>query len=289
MPAKQFVARWMLVTFCLTASVSAQTISHEEEVVRSTYAALSFLCGLPPVTDAAIEQRQDRFVGQAQLERDVALATPVFELSNFRTGDLASISGEKWRDYIAVPAGQVLYTSKRQKYFNDNGRNHEWSEEQAQWKNAPEISADEAEKMLQKSVGEIALMGRETFTVPAIYTRYAAFHVSLAYQGKTVSYKAIFFFGRDGAGREVVAPQDLIGGGQGIWDALDQSAHPAGLLQSKLRDTPAVDHWVQASRMQDEVCSARRADLCCAGGRCGLREAAVRRDLARPLPEPPAR
>jgi hypothetical protein len=103
----------VLSLVCSALNTSAQSMSHEEEVVRNAYARFSFLCGLPPVTNAGTAQLADTKIDAAKLEASVANATPLYELSDFQTGSIASIANEPWGSFVTAPlppsqGGEVL-------------------------------------------------------------------------------------------------------------------------------------------------------------------------------------
>jgi hypothetical protein len=256
--------------------------SHEEEVVRSTYGTLSFLCGLPPVTHAAM---RNEYISQDALNKEQASVTPMFTLADFQVGSIQSIASINWGDMVSVPPkGAALRgTSTAQEYFNDNGKEAKWNTAHVQWINDTSYTPDRIAAIDALDVGQAVALGSTEWTTPATYTSYASFAVTVSFQGQVVGpYKAVFFFGHDKTGKEVIAPQDAVVG-QLLWGALHVTAYPSELLKSKLREQPAVDKWIKANRATSQ-CSKARADLCCAGGRCALPDASVARDLAVPLP-----
>jgi hypothetical protein len=272
----------------------SQPVSHEEEVVRSAYATLSFLCGLKPVTKAALAQIHQDYVGKKKLDQDVADATPVYELSDFHVGTIASVANVRWNDLISVPAlGPILDGSSASDGYHWTGSgpqdpdwNAEWHEMTVHWGTDTRYTPERIAMDQKFTVGEAAKLGSRELTVPATYSRYAAFTVRVQFQGKSLGpYHALFLFGRGEQGQEVVAPQDAIGASeQLLWYALEETAYPSDLLKSKLREQPLLARWIQDNRMPMDRCSRVRADLCCADGKCGLPEASVTRDLAVHLP-----
>ncbi len=121
-------------------------------------------------------------------------------------------------------------------------------------------------------------------SVPVNFTHYVAFTVNTTFDGKSTGpHKAIFLFGTDDNGKEVVVPNDLISGPQPIWDVLSKPAYPAGLLLTEFRDVPVVANWIRANTMPASSCTLSQRDVCCSQGHCGLAPADVSRDLSTPL------
>lgn len=264
-----------------------QTMSHEEEVVRNAYAKVSFICGLPPLTKAASDQLRNGTIDQAALEAKISEATPVFDLNDFQTGTVASIANERWGQFVSPPlGGQVLESSSSRKNFSDSGVHGDWFESEVHWRDAQPLPSEAGAKMLAITVAEAIALGSPQWSdLPVTYTRYAAFTVSSTYKGKSSGpHRAIFFFGKDPHGNEVVAENDLISGPQALWDSLKQSAYPSGLLQTKLRETPVIADWIRANEISSPTCQSSKRDLCCVGGKCGLSQSDVNKDLSSPLP-----
>lgn len=89
----------------LTLVAPAQDMSHEEKVVRNAYAKLSFMCELYSVDKAAFDRNGNGTDGpkrsdQVALQRAIADTTPVFSLTDFRTGSIADIANEHWSQFI---------------------------------------------------------------------------------------------------------------------------------------------------------------------------------------------
>jgi hypothetical protein len=294
--AKAIVITLVLSASCLSHAQTFSDTSTEESTVRSAYAAVSFLCGLRPVTDAALLQIADsKAISQDEIDRQIAAATPVYDLSNFHTGSIASIQHDKFSDYVTVPSDmnyQILKVGPGTQSWNDNGYETSWRELDVKWavdKRFSEVDIG----TLNATIGDLIKQASDAepnFKVITL-TSYASYTVNTTYQGKsTGNYKALFLFGIDAHGKPVVFARDMLVE-QPLTEVLSNpsgfaSAYPAGLLKSRLRDTPAIEHFIETNRRQDVMCSKEFKELCCDGGKCGIRESSVRRDLAVQLPEP---
>lgn len=285
-----------VVALCLSCpflNTSAQSMSHEEEVVRNAYAKFSFLCSMPPVTKAAASQWPDDRIDQVKLDAEVANATPIFELTGFQTGPIASIANESWGTFVTPPQqqGEVLVGQMETQGYSDNGNGTTWEMANVRWKPSPQISPETERFMLSKTVAEIIKIGSPQWQ-PAnmllvTYTRYAEFTVDVTFQGKSSGpHKAIFFFGTDVKGKEYLAVNDPISSQGSLANVANNPAEtePTGLLMNKLRETPIIANWLRANVVSDSSCSQTTMAMCCAHGHCGISSAAFNHALATPLP-----
>jgi hypothetical protein len=287
------ILAFALVGLCLTYPIAhsdAQTMSHEEETVRNAYAKLSFLCAVDPLTQSAVDQLGGKEIDDLKLNAQMVAETPLFTLSNFQTGTIASIATDQWRQFVTVPQsgsnmlGADLITINN----SDSGNLTTWYAARAAWRPAPVITPDAEKSVMDQTVAESIKVGSPQRSAgPVSYTRYAAFTVDATFQGKSTGpHQAIFFFGTDAHGHEVVAINDLISGPQALWQMFDHNIYPTGLLSSKLRETPLVATWIRANEMPALNCDATKHDVCCSHGRCGISTRDLNRDLATSLPLP---
>lgn len=260
----------------------------DEAAVRNAYAKVAFKCGLPQLANAAIKQLQEAQVTQESVNTRVADATPIFNLSSFRTGTIASIASKPWADFVALPqqGGQILAGFSNTRSFTSEGASSHWSESEVRWAPSHTVAAEAEAHFLAVTVAEVIAQASQQWSSATVtYTRYVAFTVDATYQGKSTGpHKAIFLFGTDTTGNEVIAQNDLISGSQVLWDSLKQPYYPAGLLQSRLRETAVIANWIRQNEMPSSSCSSSStADLCCVQGKCGLSSSLVEKDLATPI------
>lgn len=286
---------YLVVVFCLAfpfLKAQAQDMSHEEEVVRNTYARFSLMCSLPPLTRAGMEQLGGAKIDPRVVDAESAKATPVYELSDFRTGAIADIANDTWNTFVTVPRPktEILDGSGLTESYSDNGNNTEWYMAKVQWTPAHNGNSKIEKLILAQPVFEIIKLGIPQWqyaTTPITYTRYAAFTVNVRLQGKSSGpHRAIFFFGNDIKGREYVAENDLISGGE-LGYALYPNNDPSGLLLGKIREAPIVANWLRNNVMPASDCPASTQHAwCCSHGRCGISPVDFNKDLAIPLPGP---
>jgi hypothetical protein len=284
-----------VLAICLGCSVPgllAQNMSHEEEVVRNAYAKVELLCSLKPITQAGISQMSGSEVDQQLIGDKVKEATPSFELTDFNAGKVADIADEPWRQFVTPPppGEKVLWGGLVTLPFSDNGNLTQWQAAEVRWNPGPTYyDPDEVRRLFDRSVRETIKEGTPYWSnTPVTYTRYASFTVNATFQGHSSGpHKAIFFFGTDSHGMESIALNDLISGVQPLWDGIQSTQYPTGLLRSSLRDTPTVASWTRANDMPTASCAPTKGDdICCSHGRCGISVANMNRDLSTPLPQP---
>jgi hypothetical protein len=292
----------LLAVSCLAPQVlQAQNMSHEEEVVRNAYAKLSFMCELVPVNKAAFDRNGNGTDGpkrsdQVALQTAIAEATPVFSLTDFRTGAIADIANDPWSQFITWPApkSDVLDVQLVSMSYNYSGNLTAWTGAKAERRPSTAIPPGNPDYYNQITVADAIRMKLPEWIAPQpappglTFTRYAAYTVDVALQGKSSGqHRAIFFFGRDANAKEVVAPNDMISGPGILYNIRDIPVYPGAFLSSDVRNVPVVAAWVRSHEMPTSSCgSAATDEVCCAHGRCGISEADLNRELSAPLPSP---
>jgi len=291
----------VLIVCCLApAFLLAQNISHEEEVVRNAYAKLSFMCELVPVNEAAFDRNGNGSDGpkrsdQVALQTAIAKATPVFTLTDFRTGAIADIANEHWSQFVTWPERKsaVLDVTQVSMSYNYSGNVTAWVGAKVEWRpNTSSIPPGNPDYYNRLTVADAMRMKLPAWidpwpTPPGLtFTHYAAYTVDVTFQGKSSGpHRAIFFFGHDADGKEVVAPNDMISGPGILYNIRDIPAYPGAFLSSDVRDVPVVSAWVRDQEMPTSACTTPKETLCCSHGRCGISQTDLNRDLAAPLPQ----
>lgn len=180
---------FVLVVSCftsLTLSTSAQTMSHDEEVVRNTYAKLTLLCAIDVLTEnIAMAGGEVAKVSQPEIDNKMAAALPTYDISNFQIGDLSSIGKRPLSDFESVPtAGQrILRISGTAYTYVDHSSASEplthWAGIHVNWEDAHPANAALLEPMSKFGtayVQEFANPGsKPTPLRTVVYTRYAAY------------------------------------------------------------------------------------------------------------------
>jgi len=229
-----------LVVFCTSLSIlHAQTMSREEEILRNSYAKLSFMCELSAISPAAFDIKGNGEDGPRRsnlvlLDKDVARTTPTFTLSDFKIGAIADIANEKWSHFITQQPADYLSGSWRSYGYNYSGNMTSWTAIEMEWKQnkSPYIPTEEYLKLTVADAIRIqqAMWVGQLSKSP---TRYAAYTVEATFQGKSTGpYRAFFLFGVDAHGNELAAPTDLV--------------TDSGLLFNDLSTPAYLGHFSQA-------------------------------------------
>lgn len=257
---------------------------HMEATVRHTYGALALMCSLGLVMDPARFWPEN--ITQYRVVGDKIPEPPTFEITNLTSGTILSVANRKYKEFTDLSSGPKLVINSASFDDDEGGVVSTWQYAQLHWetRNLPE-GINDNNSVLGWTMQAIVDYGSKQFTVPATYTHYVAFIVNAKFDGKeTGPHKAVFFFGHDAKGNEVVAPEDELSGDQGLWFVLqNQELFPTGLLASTMRTNKYLAKWIKDNTVQDSSCSEARPDFCCHDGRCGLAESKVGHDLAMPL------
>lgn len=202
--------RTTFAVLTLVISTYAQSTSHEATVVQDTYANVAYLAGVKPVHDADWKPDPNPLT---------------IDVSHIETGRIADIAKRNWGTMFSLPdtaAPVVLVGHKVYRDYSDATTSNTHQQlMNIHWDVDNSYTPQRVNDISSLSVGKAVAMASKEWTVPATYTRYAIFQVTIMFQGRTLGpYTASFFFGRDKNGKEVVAPQDAIVSGQLLWDAV---------------------------------------------------------------------
>jgi len=269
---------------------SQSKITHEEATVRKAYAKLSYLTQLTDVGDAAIRSYTTPAIDRVKISQQMNDAEVRFNLSDFKVGDISEIANIKWGELISPPPqpnGEILAIDSGTQRFQDHDRlQSEWRFGKPHWQPADRVPASSMATVLALTVQQHIQISGKSWTYPDVmYDRYASFSASVTFQGKTAGpYNAVFFFGKNAKGQEVVAPQDNITDGNALFLALTDPLYPRGLLETHLRETPVVSEWILSNEIFDQNCSVGKRELCCSGtSKCGISHDDLQRELGMPL------
>jgi hypothetical protein len=228
-----------------------------------------------------------RKTDSAVLQAAINNACPVFSLSAFQTGPIVDIANEPLSRFITMPNpnDQVIRANKRGMSYNFSGNETEWVGVEFRWVDTTQSGSSGYPYPEDFTVAKA--MAQKEFQwsdqKDPVFTRYAAYTANATLQGRsTAPHRAIFFFGHDASGKEVVNPVEDDTGI--LYHIQDEAAYPGAFLSSDVRDVPVVAAWVRSHEMPSASCSATARTLCCLQGRCGISQSDINRDLAAPLP-----
>jgi len=275
--------RYLAVTCMMLASLSAAVaqMTHEETVVRTAYAKLSYAVDLETAMRAV---RHNPKITYAQLAQAVARESLTFRLSDFSVGDIASLPQDH-KYYEFFPdirnGGDVIDVASVTETFTEeiHGPPHVKTETsmnvaRPRWSHGPlgpipDVTVAE----------ELPIMNRESgLSVPL--TRYCTYTVTVTFEGRSRTYRAAFYFGPQGqpdSGDMVVA----LGGGA-LPELLVKSIYPQVLVETTMWGTnPAVRAFLEANQRSNETC--RRGEACCdlSALQCGVLSTDLNTELGR--------
>lgn len=273
-----------VVLLCFSLSLAAQ-MSHEETVVRTAYAKFSYAVRQGSISRLALEanghrKNHDPTIAAMTSDQRLAAEEVMFTLKDFVIGNVSDILNRKMSDLVTPPQGEVLQTMGADFGFSDSGVDTRWQWLDLQWQSASPISPEAS----ALTFPDAYRLQWQKEPIGNLVQHYASYTVTVTFQGKTRGpYKAMFFFGRDEKGNEVIEPEDPT---TDLVAALHESLFPDGLLLTKLRTYPVVANWLSANEMGDSSCSIGKREICCdlAQMKCGPSRPDVTDALSKPLP-----
>ena len=192
----------------------------------------------------------------------VDTAGPTISILDMRTGLVSDIAQTPLSQLVSKPSGLVLQVTVGDWTVDGlPGALHHATTAMGNWHQAAYLTED-WNVPLGRVLGMVA---------PGI-SRYASFTVNLAYRGQERRYAALFLFGEDDEGKEVVIPVDHVVGPPAIEKLLRSSIRPGPLSSSRYRARPEVKAFADSVRGLPGCTPDSASELCCdgAGGRCGL-------------------
>jgi hypothetical protein len=260
------------------AQVSAQ-MTHEEAVARTTYAKLAYAVDIGEI-HRALSNKHDPSL--AELESRIAAEHLKFELSNFTSGPVSSIAKQNYADLVTKPEGQDVIDVGLATY-----NSMEDVPEKLQVREASELGAQAAwapGQNLQANWNvpfELALVDFDAGS-QAKYSRYAAYQVTVSFEGRSRSYQAMFLFG---TGAVPVLAVDNVTNSSALTGLIDKSVYPAVLLESPIARKMGVAGWLKSHQVRDPACRGGEGQACCnpVSLTCGVAASDLSASLGQPV------
>lgn len=251
-------------TFAIGQTMTHQTMTHEEEVVRTTYAKLSFADETRIIIHSILENRKAE-----ERSADKALNSRLdFQLSNFKTGVVEEIFGQPLNEFAGLPqAGDDILdiTPGTYNYSQSGAAAGYLIYADVRWIKAQNMR-DGAATWPMEEIFKLNEMGGP-------FDRYATYTATVTFAGKSTTYHAAALFSSNPDVKIKIHFLDAVGGGSMSMalDLLAKSAmNPVALLKSDLKNVPVVRKWL---RDNQQSCNRKQeGELCCdpATGRCGV-------------------
>ena len=254
-----------LLALLLLVSSAAAQMTHEETVVRTTYAKLNFAVQQVPITQLAMEAggvpTPKEFVGLSKDQR-IANAQVIIRLTDFTVGSIAEILQSKVTDLITPAGSQRLEFQRGRNSYMLDKKEYQWFELRPAW-------------MPSEPLGEAANLNLQDFlalqwakALPPIQT-YASYNVTVTYQGITAGpYKALFLFGKDDKGTEYVSPEDGTIDAAALGAVMHEHLAADAFTTERLRTVPVVQEWMahhspNCSNSEDQGVCCDLAQMVC--------------------------
>lgn len=288
---------------CLLGGAVAAEMSHEETVVRTAYAKLSYVAQQGAIGQMAMESfpgtpANPQYTDMTTAQR-LADAQLKISLTDFVIGDIRDILNRKAVDFITQPVGEKLIggiatNNYSLSYPGKADFQTHWHSFNPSWQLLSEYESESEHVAAVASITFADLYRLQWLKdqPEATWQRYISYSVTVSYRGRTVGpYKAMFIFGHDASGNEVIQPQDANIDPGWLVTALHEPLFPDALVFTGLRDHPVVANRLKTTQMSRPACSVGQGDVCCdlIQMKCGPGRADLAAGLAKPLPGPPAR
>ncbi len=271
--------RYLAVICMMLASISAAVaqMTHEETMVRTAYARLSYAAQLRVVAEDAMGTTHAAH-NKSELKAQIANLAPQFQIDNVVVGNLSTFAGISWEQLVTKPNGDLIDvissgvsptfttrngTTKKSMFYVMTG----WSSHsfERSWDG---VSAAQGIVEVPKLPSELCCGS------------YASYRVRVTLEGRSRTYNALFLFGKDSKGNETIHMVDHVIGLGSLELVLTQSLYPEPLLETYYREIPEISDWIAANTISrtNEV-----RDAYCSQAGCGLPSNWVKKSLAVPI------
>jgi len=250
---------WVLLPACAALCFGGQGSSGSPDalVVRAVYAKL---------VHATKVRALREYVYDAQSKEPDIADSLVISLSDIQTGPLSDILGRRLSELVTKPSGSVLRTAPGTwTHRTEEGMELEGAMASLRWADAKYLTED----------WDVP-MSRVLGAIDPGYSRYAAFSVNLAFDGRKRQYAAMFLFGEDEAGKPMILPVDHIIGIPALSGILTAPALPQPLLLPEYAARPRVSDFIKSLQASPQCIPEPQSGLCCdeTTGKCGVRSEA---------------
>jgi hypothetical protein len=264
---------------CLLGITAAQ-MTHEETVVRTAYAKLAYATELSVLVNN-VSRPNNALSNPGEMQKQMG-AQLAFEFQSFKVGNLTDVADTRWdamvtkpqQDLIFVVPSSMPYHIKLSKSESSTQMNYAM----AGWQRSMGFDADWSIPM-KEVIRELPL---DTLKPEVVYSRYAAYTVTVKLDGQQRTYQAIFLFGKNPDGTEAIYPIDHVLGMGSLNYFMQNPIYPQPLLETHLREWPGIREWIASagvlsdSLVQDVVCDA-------ASGTCGIPAKVLEKALQAPF------
>lgn len=275
--------KFILLFLLVPLASGQQPMTHEEQVVRTTYARVTFAAQLGMLWHA-IELDEGWPGLNDGLELTKAMNDQVrFDLTDFKVGDLKDISTASWTSLVEGPVDTLFihFVEMRVGFTKNNKtRNFPITYADAAWKPAARSAIETLEERTRTSLVPPVREVLQSLHKPnggGEWKRYASYSVVASLREKSISYRATFLFSSNG---NEVLPLDYATG-MGVAAFVKTTMYPSALVDTAFREIPLAQSWILSNEIKG-CKSSSQPEVCCdpVMGRCGIASEDLQRSLA---------
>jgi hypothetical protein len=229
----------------LTAIPVWASNAQDEQTVRQAYAKLAYAVQSHTVFDVV---RHTPEATSLDLAKQLQANELRFEISDMSSGAISDVSNKPYSDFVTKPDTQpVLQITHDEETFDENGKRATTYFAFPKW-----AHGNEAQEDWNTSLGKALEMSGNA----GKFSRYVTATITVRFQQKSRTYRALWLFGSE------MLVMDLVSG-QIAGDFLKESAYPSVLTDTSLRSRPAVKEWLTATQRFEPSCKTGKQDVCC--------------------------
>lgn len=235
-----------------------QQMTHEEQVVRTTYAKLSFADEIRIILGAMRHAPDQWKADERSADKELASRLD-FQLSNFKQGPISEIEGRITSEVAGMPpegdtAGVLQVTPSTFNYTEGDAGTPEWTVyADVSWNTNPQRRAPADGWPLGSLLPLPEMAGP--------YDRYATYTVTATFHSKSRTYSTAALFGKHPDGTDNVHFLDLISGSITLDLLAKTDMSTAPFSKTHLRNVPFVSKWLIDNQ---QSCSVKgHGDVCC--------------------------
>jgi hypothetical protein len=264
--------RFILLFLLVPLAKGQPQMTHEEQVVRTTYAKLSYATQIKAVVTAFEDSLMQQPTDNAAILDGIAKDTVTFRFTSIQVGDFRDIAKTAYGDMVTKPNGENILSIATGfwTYTTDEPKETRAATGYPAWTGSPILAGEDWTVPFAVAMQKVQEAGHED-TRP--YNRFAAVSATVSFHGQARSYKSLFVFGHDTQGKERILPVDTVVGGPALAFFLANSVYPAVLFEPGMRKVPFVAQWLRSNAavgiasgqvscdLQTLKCSVPQADV----------------------------
>ncbi len=265
------VRRIAMLLLLLGPLCKGQQMPHEEEVVRTTYAKLSYADEIRIIMRTMNKLTDKWKADEHSADKEIASRLD-FQLSDFKSGPVSEIEGRIISEVAGLPPegdtqGTLRVTPATFNYQDSTGVKSGTGP--IEWTLYADIVWDTAPQRRGPGDGWPLAAVLDLKEMNGPYARYATYTVTVTFQSKSRTYHTAALFGKNPDGTDNVHFLDLVSGAMTLDLLAKTDMSTAPFSKTPLRDVPFVRKWLNDN---PQSCNVKgHGDVCCNTNtkRCG--------------------